>query len=251
VAFGNAFVTGASSGIGQAIAMRLAERGAVVVLAARRKDELERVATEIRSRGGKAETCVLDVADNEAAAKAVENWDRDLGGLELVIANAGMNEPQRPAALDWKTVSRIMGVNAMGALATLVSAVRPMVARRNGTLAAVTSLAAMRGLPGHAAYSASKACVSTFLEALRVDLAPHGVRVVDIRPGFVDTPMTQKNKFAMPFMIDAERAAKLTVRGLERGVPCVMYPWQLSFAMSFAQSMPDAIWRGVAPKLPR
>jgi NAD(P)-dependent dehydrogenase (short-subunit alcohol dehydrogenase family) len=231
--FRNAFVTGASSGIGKAISLRLAERGTRVILAARRRAELDALAREIRASGKTADVEVLDVSDADAAAEAVLRWDRELGGLDLVLANAGMNEPRRVRELDWKSVERVMRVNTLGALATLVAAIGPMLERRRGTLAAVTSLAAMRGLPGHPAYSASKAAVSTFLESLRTDLSPHGLRVVDIRPGFVDTPMTEKNRFPMPFLMES------------------MYPWQLSVAMSFAQSMPDVLWRNVAQKLPR
>jgi short-subunit dehydrogenase len=169
----------------------------------------------------------------------------------LVLANAGIDQPRSPRKLDWSSVEQVMQVNAMGALATLVPLVRPMVERGRGTLAAVTSVAGLRGMPGHAAYCASKAAVSTYLEALRVDVQPHGVRVVDIRPGFVDTPMTQKNRFPQPFMVKVEDAAKICVRGLERGTPVVTFPWQIAGAMAIAETMPDRLWRSVARWLPR
>jgi short-subunit dehydrogenase len=249
--FANAFVTGASSGIGRGVSLELARRGARVVLAARHRDALEAVAQEIHAAGGRADVTVLDVCDTAAAAAAVADWDRATGGLDLVLANAGTDAPISPRKMEWSSVERVMKVNAMGALAVVTSAVRPMLERGHGTIAAVTSLAALRGLPGHGAYSASKAAVSTFLEALRAELRPHGIQVVDIRPGFVDTPMTRKNRFEMPFLMDVANAARVTVSGLEAGSAIVSYPWQLARAMSLASVMPDALWRIVAARLPR
>ncbi|MCA9595044.1 MAG: SDR family NAD(P)-dependent oxidoreductase [Myxococcales bacterium] len=248
--FENAFVTGASSGIGRAIALRLAERGTRVVLAARREQELCTLRDEISANGGRAEVCVLDVADPTAALEAISHWDRELSGLDLVLANAGVGGTGPAEKLSWDKVERMLAVNVTGALATLVPAIKPMVARSRGTLAAVTSLAGMRGLPASATYSASKAAVSVFLESLRLDLAKHSIAVVDIRPGFVDTPLTQKNKFQMPFMMDVASAAKRSVEGLERGEAVVTFPWQISAAMTLAESLPDRVWQAVASRLP-
>jgi short-subunit dehydrogenase len=249
VAFRNALVTGASSGIGLAIARGLAARGARVVLAARREPELQELAGEIERAGGRADVCLLDVADPAAVREAVQRADRDCGGLDLVLANAGLGGNEPGPKIRWETVERILQVNVIGALATLVAAVGPMAERGRGTLSAVTSLAGMRGLPTSAAYSASKAAVSTFLESLRVDVEPIGLHVVDIRPGFVDTPLTKKNRFEMPFLMDVDKAAELAVRGLERGDPVIAFPWQLARAMTVAEKMPDALWRTVAARV--
>jgi short-subunit dehydrogenase len=247
--FSSAFISGASSGIGRAIAERIAARGTRVVLAARRRDELDELARAIGAAGGRADVCVLDVADAEMTRETVERWDRDLGGLDLVLANAGVGGTEPAPRIAWETVERILNINVTGALATLVPAIAPMVQRRRGTLSAVTSLAGMRGLPSSAAYSASKAAVSTFLESIRIELAGHGVSVVDIRPGFVDTPLTRKNKFKMPFLMDVGDAADAAVRGLERGDAIVSFPWQLSSAMTLAEKMPDALWRKIAVRV--
>jgi NAD(P)-dependent dehydrogenase (short-subunit alcohol dehydrogenase family) len=244
--FRSALITGASSGIGYAIAERLAARGTRVVVAARRRPELEQLAGAIARAGGRAEICELDVENTDATRETVARWDRDLGGLDLVLANAGIGGTQPGPKITWETVERIMRINVLGAMATLVPLVGPMTERGRGTLSAVTSLAGMRGLPSSAAYSASKAAISIFLESLRVELAPAGVRVVDIRPGFVDTPLTRKNKFKMPFMMDVGAAAEASIRGLLRGDPVVAFPWQLSSAMTLAEKMPDVLWRKVA-----
>jgi short-subunit dehydrogenase len=244
--FRSAFITGASSGIGRAIAERIAARGGRVVLAARRESELAELAHAIEQAGGRADVCPLDVSSSDATRQAVARWDRELGGLELVLANAGVGGTEQGPEVSWQTTERLIRINVLGALATLVPAIAPMVERGRGTLAAVTSLAGMRGLPTSAAYSASKAAVSTFLESLRAELAPSGVKVVDIRPGFVDTPMTRENRFWMPFLMDVGAAADLCVRGLERGQAVIAFPWQLSGAMTLAEKMPDALWRRLA-----
>jgi short-subunit dehydrogenase len=244
--FRSALITGASSGIGSAIAERLATRGARVVLAARRRPELEELASTITRAGGRADVCELDVANTALTRETVARWDRDLGGLDLVLANAGIGGTEPGPKITWETVERIVDINVLGAMATLIPVIAPMTTRGRGTIAAVTSLAGMRGLPSSAAYSASKAAISTFLESLRVELGPRGVQVVDIRPGFVDTPMTRKNKFKMPFMMDVGDAAEATIRGLVRGDAVVSFPWQLSSAMTLAEKMPDALWRKIA-----
>jgi short-subunit dehydrogenase len=248
--FDHAFITGASSGLGRAIAVALAARGTRVVLAARRRGELEAVQATIAADGGRADVCELDVADTAAAREAVLRWDRDIGGLDLVLANAGIGNTGLAARMEWSAIERVIQVNTLGALAVVNAALAPMIERRSGTVAAVSSLAGQRGLPTSAAYSASKAALSIFLEALRIELSASGVRVVDIRPGFVDTPLTQKNQFRMPFMMDVATAAARAIRGLEHGEAVVSFPWQLSAAMGVAAHMPRALWRGVAARLP-
>jgi short-subunit dehydrogenase len=251
VKLANALVTGASSGIGRALCIELARRGSRVVLAARRREELDAVRAEIGRAGGKADVDVVDVADADAIAARVHFWDDTLGGLDLVVANAGVDAIAKVDRFEWAKVERLFHVNTLGALATLLPAAERMAARRRGTLAAITSLAGGRGLPGHAAYSASKAAVSKYLESIREELRPLGVRVVDVRPGFVDTPLTRGAPFAMPFRMQPEAAADVIATGLERGSAVVAFPWQLSSAMQLAERMPDSLWRLVARGLPR
>lgn len=247
--FENAFITGASSGIGRALAERLARKGTRVVVAARREPELQSLVDFIRDQGGRADACVLDVVDTTATREAIEHWDEVTGGLDLVIANAGMGVTKPAHRLGWDDIEPVLQVNVIGAFATLIAGMQGMVARGKGTLVGVSSLAAMRGLPTSGAYAASKAALATFLETLRTDLQRKGIRVVDVRPGFVDTPMTRKNKFKMPFLMDVDKAGDLTLRGIERGDAVVAYPWPTASAMSLAQSMPDAAWRFVSKRI--
>jgi short-subunit dehydrogenase len=244
--FENAFITGASSGIGRAVAERLGRRGTRVIVAARREAELQSLVESIRSEGGQADLCVLDVGQPDEVWGAVRKWERETGGLDLVIANAGVGKTKPAHKLAWEDVEPILRVNVVGAFATLMAGMEGMVARGRGTLVGVSSLAAMRGLPKSGAYAASKAALATFLETLRTDLGRKGIRVVDVRPGFVDTPMTKANQFKMPFLMDVDRAADVTMRGIERGEAIVSYPWPTASTMSVAQSMPDVAWRAIA-----
>ena len=187
-------ITGASSGIGRALALEYARGGASVALSARRADELEAAAADVRAAGGRALVLPLDVTDAEAVGDAVRRADRDLGGLEMVVANAGRGDWRHGSQLRWEDVQAVLDVNVRGAMATLLAAVPAFLARQGGHLVAVTSLAGRRGLPMSAAYSASKAAMTVFLESLRIDLAAAGIRVTDVQPGFVVTPMTEGSR---------------------------------------------------------
>jgi short-subunit dehydrogenase len=235
-------ITGASSGIGRALAMTFAARGAHVAVAARRKDELDRLVREIEEHGGRAKSYVVDVGDPSAAAQVVRAADKDLGPLEMVVANAGVGYVGHAATLEWEDIAKNLDVNARGAMATLHAAIPIFLAHKGGHLVGVTSLAGRRGLPTAGPYSASKAALSTFLETLRIDLAAAGIRVTDVQPGFVDTPMTVGNKFPMPFLWSADRAARYIVRKLDSAPPTIAFPWPLAFLTSLSRVLPAWIY---------
>jgi short-subunit dehydrogenase len=235
-------ITGASSGIGRALALEYARGGAKLALAARRAAELETLEAEIRALRASAISIPLDVCDSEAVTDAVRRSDRELGGLEMVIANAGRGGRQHSSRLDWQDVIGILEVNIRGALATLVAAVPIFLAHQRGHLVGVSSLAGRRALPMSAAYSASKSALSTFLESLRIDLAAAGLRVTDVQPGFVDTDLSTGRSYSTPFRWSADRAARYIVRRLERAPAVVAFPWPLALATSLARLLPPPIY---------
>lgn len=241
-----AFITGASSGIGRALAVELGAKGAHVAIAARREGELEAVAEEIRSRGGRALPIVLDVARVEDVEEAVARADRELGSLDLVVANAGISRPIAAPLLSSKSVVDLLDINVRGAITTLTSAIPVMVSQQKGHLVGVTSLAGRRGLPGYGAYSASKAALSTFLETLRVELGPLGIRVTDVMPGFVDTPLVKKGLHALPFMWPVDKAARHIVRRLERAPAVISFPLPLALLMNLAAALPRFVYDPIA-----
>jgi short-subunit dehydrogenase len=237
-----AFVTGASSGIGAELGKRLARDGVEVALAARRGDLLESLADEIRAAGGKAHVFPLDVCDPQATIQTLQRADDALGGIDLVVANAGVGKEKWSGKASWEDCGDIIDVNIRGAVATLVALAPRMAERKRGHLVGVSSLAGYRGLPRNGLYSASKAFLSTYLEGLRVDLRSVNVAVTDVRPGFVRTPMTDKNDFPMPFMVEASDAAEIILRGIRRRDAVVAFPWQLTNVMRAATLMPNGLW---------
>ncbi len=236
------FLSGASSGIGHALALEYARRGAHVALAARRKEPLEELARAIEGAGGKAFVVPVDVSDPAAVKEAVIAAERALGSLDMVVANAGIGHSGHAARLTMDSVNEIIDVNIRGAFATILAAVPIMLLQGHGHLVGVSSLAGRRGLPTSGAYSASKAALSVFLETLRIDLAPSKIRVTDVQPGFVATPMTEKNKHPMPFKWTRDKAARVIATRLERAPAMIAFPWQLTLATSFARLLPSWIY---------
>jgi len=238
------FITGASSGIGRSIAIEYAKRGAHVVVSARREPELKSLCEQIQSAGaGRATPMVLDVGDFDAAYGAAKKAEALLDGasLDMVIANAGVGSSAHASRLPLASVVHTMNINATGAMATLMGAIPIMMGQRHGHLVGVSSLAGRRALPGSSDYSASKAALSTFLEGLRLDLEPAGLRITDVQPGFVDTAMTQKNDFPMPFMWDAPRAARYIADRLERAPGIVAFPPPLDFLSRLSRLIPFSL----------
>ncbi len=244
-----ALVTGASSGIGRALSRRLAARGTHVVLAARRASLLEEQRAEIVGSGGLASVLELDVGDTASVVEALARVDDELGGLDLVIANAGVGLNRDAKALGWEHVEPVMRVNVLGAMATLTALLPRMVARGRGHLVGVSSLAQYRGLPTSAAYSASKAAVSTFLEGLRVDLRGTGVAVTDIRPGFVRTPILDESVRDLPYVMDLEPAVDIVLRAIDRRQAVCAFPFPLAQLAAASRALPNAVYDRLIKRL--
>jgi short-subunit dehydrogenase len=213
-----------------------------MALAARREPELRELEREIEAAGGRASVYPLDVTSPEAVRSVVRAADDELDGLDCVIANAGVGRARWSGKLTWKDVEPLIRVNVEGATATLLAVIDRMVERKRGHLVGVTSLAGYRGLPKNAAYSGTKAYLTNFLEGLRVDLRSAGVAVTDVQPGFVRTPMTDKNDSPMPFILDASEAARIIARGIHKREAVVAFPWQLATVVRSASLLPPAIY---------
>jgi short-subunit dehydrogenase len=232
-------ITGASSGIGAALAKIYAAPGVRLVLFGRDPGRLEEVAAAVRARGAVAETVTVDVTDRAAMAAAVAAAD-EAGPLDLVIANAGISsggaEGKDPAA----KARRILAVNLDGVLNTVEPARPRMTARGAGQIALMSSLAGFRGIPGMGPYAASKAAVRVYGEALRVELRQRGVRVSVICPGFIRTPMTDGAPFPMPMLMEVEDAAAAIRRGLDRGRPLIAFPGPMHAGTRLMAALPAA-----------
>ncbi|MBI5509918.1 MAG: SDR family NAD(P)-dependent oxidoreductase [Deltaproteobacteria bacterium] len=236
-----ALITGASSGIGAAVARLLANDGYEVHLAARRRELLESEVHAIEAAGGKAHAVVLDVTDADRTARQVVALDEACGGLDLVIANAGVSATVRPHKLDWPTAEHALRVNFMGAAATLLPLVPRMLARRRGHLVAISSVAAEIPLPVGAVYGASKAGLSHLLLALGPALRAGGVQATVVHPGFVRTPLTAGARFPMPFILDVEVAARIICRGIARQRAWVRFPWPMAVLLRLVRVVPRPV----------
>jgi short-subunit dehydrogenase len=237
-----AIVTGASSGIGRALALRLGASGFHVGLIARRHDELEAAARAIMAAGGVAAIAVADVSDRAALRAAVARVEDRLGPADVMVANAGFGVPTQLDPLNTADVEQTFRVNVLGVVYSVEAVLPEMLARRRGQLVAISSLAAFKGLPGESAYCASKAAVNAYMEGLRIELRARGVVVTTVCPGFVQTPMSQMNVAAMPFLMSADAAARRITRLIIRrrgGV--IRFPLGMALLMSLVARLPDAV----------
>ncbi|MBF5044618.1 SDR family NAD(P)-dependent oxidoreductase [Aggregicoccus sp. 17bor-14] len=246
-----ALVTGASSGLGRGLALWFARKGVRVYAAARRSEELEALAAEARAAGGSVEPVVLDVSRTEEVLSRVRALDAACGGLDLVVANAGVGEATPARALEWEKVQRTIDVNVTGAAATLCAALPQMLERGRGHLVAVASLAGYRGLPGNAAYSASKAFLTTFTESLRVDLQGSGVRVTCLHPGFVKSAMTEKNRHPMPFLLETEAGVAHMAHAIEAGKREYAFPFPMRHALRLVKVLPNGLFDAIGRRVKR
>jgi len=224
-----AIITGASSGIGEAMAREFSRRGYALALLARRADLLDKLASELPN----AIPIPCDVTDAAAVRDAVTR----AGEISVAVANAGVGTTGW-AAKSVSEAERMMRVNYFGMLYLFDAVIPQMMERRSGHFAGIASIAGLRGFPTASGYSASKAAMQAFLESARVELAPFGIRVTTVNPGFIATAMTEKNTFKMPFLMTTERAAKIIVDGIERGARIVEFPWQMSALTRFSRALP-------------
>lgn len=234
-----AIITGASSGIGWALAQTLAAEGCKVGLVARRREQLAALAGEIEKHGGTTAFAVADVAEREQTAAAIREVAARLGPVDLLIANAGVGAPTTIEPFNVGDIEKMFRVNLLGVVYSLEAVLPQMLERRRGHLAAISSLAAYKGLPGESGYTSSKAAVNVFMDGLRVQLRSKGIAVTTICPGFVKTPMTEVNEFKMPWLLTAEEAARRIVRALKRKRKVYNFPWQMALFMKLARWAPD------------
>ena len=234
------FLTGASSGIGEALAREYAARGATLGLVARREDLLARLAASLP---GPSATYTADVRDLAAMRAAGADFIARHGVPDVVIANAGVSHGTLTEfAEDVEVFRQIMDINVMGIVNTFHPFVAPMRARGSGSLVGIASVAGYRGIPGAAAYSASKAAAIRYCESLRVELRASGVKVTAICPGYIATPMTEKNPYPMPFIIPAADFARRCARAIDSRTSQAVIPWQMAIVARLLTVTPNWLY---------
>ena len=237
-----ALVTGASSGIGWALARVLAlEEGYAVGLVARRADRLEALAEEIRAAGGRAAWAEADVGDRDAMRAAAAAIARELGPVELFVANAGMASGTPALAPDAAGFEREVRTNLLGAFYGIEAVVPGMVERGRGHVVAVSSLAARRGFPGSGGYCATKIALTRLMESLRLDWKPAGIYATTVHPGFVKSEITDSQNRPLPFLMDTEPAARRIARAIRLKRKRCNFPWPAALLSRVASALPDAL----------
>ncbi|MGB0695848.1 MAG: SDR family NAD(P)-dependent oxidoreductase [Rhodospirillaceae bacterium] len=265
-------ITGASSGLGAALALRAAGPGRTLFLAGRNDERLEKIAEQARSAGAQAHAQRVDVTDGQALKTWITACEAQ-APLDLVIANAGISggtggagdaqSNQTPALPDTEAtrpqnppeppeqIAKILAVNLHGAIDTVLAALPAMQTRGRGQIGVVASLAGYRGWAGAPAYCGSKAGIQVWAEGMRGALRPSGVGLSVINPGFVRTPMTDANGFSMPFMVEPERAAEIILRGLARNRGRISFPWQMAWIAGLTRLLPQSLIDRIQDRLPR
>ena len=246
------FITGGSSGIGQALAVEWARRGGRLALVARRGDEMRAWVAAQGWGADRAAVYVADVRDLAAVTSAGRACIAAQGLPDVVIASAGISVGvDMSVESDLEVLRGVIETNILGLAATFQPFIAPMCARRAGRLVGIASVAGIRGLPGHAAYSLSKAGVISFCESLRVECSPSGVRVVTIAPGYIDTPLTRGNSYSMPFLMPADKFARQALDAIAAGVGLRVIPWQMGVLARVLRILPNWIYDRVLAGRPR
>lgn len=240
-----AWITGASSGLGRELALRLAREGVRVAVSARSADRLG----ELTAANARLIAVPLDVTDRAAVAAAHDRVQAELGSIDLAVLNAGVWHPMKAREYDAERAAHSMAVNYFGIVNALGPLIPSMTSAGRGQIALVASVAGYRGLPMAAAYAPSKAAVISLAEVLRLELSRHGIVVSLVNPGFVATPMTAVNEFPMPFILEADDAADRIYRGLARGRFEIAFPWQLATMLKLLRVMPNAIFLRIARRM--
>lgn len=240
-------LTGASSGIGEGLAVALAKRGAVIGLLARRQELLDKIAEQCEKAGGTARVFACDVTDEDAVETAAVELRAEFGHIDMLIANAGIGGNNKETReLDPLAVKKVLEVNLLGAVNAVHAVLPEMLKRGKGQLVAISSLAGFRGLPKSAAYSASKAGMTAFFESVRLDVKHQGIDVTIIQPGFIKTPLTAGRESNMPFLMELDAAIPLFIKAIEKKKKFAAFPWQLATIVRAGRFFPAWLYDRVA-----
>ena len=243
------FITGASSGIGQALAEHYASEGAIIGIVARRLSLLTSLQEKLPT---KTIIYAVDVRDSDALEKAAQDFIAKFGPPDIVIANAGVSAGTLTENKDdIKTFKGVIDINLLGMVHTFQPFIHVMKQAKKGSLVGIASVAGIRGLPGASAYTASKAATIAYLESLRVELNPSGINVTTIAPGFIKTPMTDINQYPMPFLMAPDIAAKKFAQAIAKKKRFIVIPWQMGCLARILRFIPPWLWDFMMKNAPR
>lgn len=233
------FITGASSGIGEYVAYEYAKQGATIGLAARRKELLEKVSAKCEELGGKTIICETDVTNQSATKMVIDDFISKSGGIDIVIANAGISGKIELDNGNSAEINRMLSTNILGVTNTVIPVLPTMLKQQSGRVVVLSSIAGFRGLPGRSGYSASKAAVRFMANSWRSSFVRDSISFTTICPGFINTNMTNKHKYHMPFLMNVDIFAKKMVNAIEKKKKTYIVPWQWRFAIPIIRVVPE------------
>ena len=245
------FITGASSGIGAALAAEYAAQGATLGLLARRGAALAHLIASLPN-AGRHRAYAVDVTEHAALRGAALDFIGHAGGIDIVIANAGLSYGTLTEhAEDLAVFESIVAANLTASVATFAPFIAAMKAQATpARLVGIGSVAGIRGLPGAEAYSASKAAVISYCESLRIELRASNIKVVTLVPGYIDTPLTRKNAYRMPFLMAADKFAAAAARRIGAGSSYAVIPWQMGAVAKLLRVLPNAVYDAAFARAP-
>ncbi|MGH2575645.1 MAG: SDR family NAD(P)-dependent oxidoreductase [Ignavibacteria bacterium] len=238
----NILITGASQGIGKALAFEYAEIGCNLALLSRNESALKEVFEKINSSGGKCYYKKCDVSNYDDVRKGIDYSLKELGSIDIAVLNSGISERIWMDEFKSSEFIKVFEVNTFGIARCLEFLIPLMKAQGYGIIAGITSLADVRGFPGSAPYCSSKSAASTLLESARVELKKYDIKVITVRPGFVKTAMTDKNEFKMPFLMGVDKAAKIIRKGIEKEKSVVQFPFPLVMLTRVLKFLPNWVY---------
>jgi len=243
------FITGATSGIGESMARQYAAEGATLGLVGRRTELLTKIQSKIKTP---CDIYAVDVTDQKALQKAASHFMKKYGAPDIVIANAGVSTGTLAGEKeDLHTFKRVIEINLFGVIHTFLPFIEAFKKKRSGQLVGIASVAGIRGLPGSGAYSTSKAALINYLESLRIEMKPFGIHVTTIAPGYIHTPMTKHNRYAMPFILNVDVAVSRFMKAIQNKKGFVIIPWQMNMVGTLMKLLPSSLWDFLAKGGPK
>ncbi len=236
------FITGASRGIGKALALEFSKSGEKLFLTATNTNSLQSLCEQINKNGGIAQFKKCDVTLKEDVLSAVDSAFNLFGKIDIAILNAGINGYSYFTEFSDELLHKIYQTNVFGLAYGIECLVAKMKLQKQGTIVGISSLADFRGVPGSGIYNSSKAAVTKLLESARIELIEYGIKVITVKPGFVQTDMIAKNNFYMPFILNAEKAAKIIINGINKQKKVIKFPFPLSLLVNIASILPNFIY---------
>lgn len=245
----NIFITGASSGIGYQLAKDLAAEGANLALLARRKELIDELAKELENIT-KVKAYKCDVIKREEVKEVIAKIKTDFDKIDVAILNSGVGRTSSVLKYTSSAAEEIFSTNVLGAVYCIEQILPEFISERRGVIAGISSLGDGKGFPKSGFYSASKAALTIILESLRIELKPLNVKVITIKPGFIKTPMIDKNTFNMPYLMSVEKSSRMILNGLRKDKRIIEFPLPTTIAAKFLQIIPTRWFEAIASKEP-